>query len=85
MSTPDLSERNAEVVRRYLRTFITRDLAELRAVVAGDVEIYGAGRFVRGRHNVEAAVMTPGLAAWRHGSGRKRARGQAPSRPVRSA
>ena len=58
----DTAERNAEIVRRYLRTFATRDLAELRAVVAGDVEIYGAGRFVRGRHNVEAAVMTPGLA-----------------------
>ncbi|WP_256483754.1 hypothetical protein [Micromonospora sp. RHAY321] len=26
-------ERNVEVVRRYLRTFVTRDLAELRAVV----------------------------------------------------
>jgi ketosteroid isomerase-like protein len=26
-----------------------------------DVEIYGAGQFARGRHNVEAAVATPGL------------------------
>jgi hypothetical protein len=26
----------------------------LRTIVAGNVDIYGAGRFVRGRHNVEA-------------------------------
>ena len=38
----DSGEKNAEVVRRYLHTFVTRDLAELRAVMAGDVEIYGA-------------------------------------------
>jgi ketosteroid isomerase-like protein len=55
------SERNVAVVRRYLRTFVTRDLAELRAVVAEDVEIYGSGRAVRGRHFVEAAVAAPGL------------------------
>lgn len=52
---------DAEVVLRYLRTFVTRDLDELRAVVADDVEMYGAGQFASGRHNVEAAVMTPGL------------------------
>jgi hypothetical protein len=55
-------ERDADVVCRYLRTFATRDLDELRTVVADNVEIYGAGQFVRGRHNVEAAVMTPGLS-----------------------
>ncbi|GAB3172053.1 ketosteroid isomerase-like protein [Micromonospora palomenae] len=55
------SEGNVEVVRRYLRTFVTRDLAELRAVVAEDVEIYGSGRAVRGRHFVEGAVAAPGL------------------------
>ena len=61
MSFPGNSENNAEVVRRYLHTFVTRDLAELRAVMAGDVEIYGAGQFVRARQAVEAALMTPGL------------------------
>lgn len=56
-----MSEQNAEVIRRYLRTFITRDLGELRAVVSQDVEAYGGNQHVRGRHNVEAAVLTPGL------------------------
>lgn len=55
------SERNVEVVRRYLRTFVSKDLAELRAVVAEDVEVYGSGRAVRGRHVVEQAVAAPGL------------------------
>ncbi|MFC0508396.1 nuclear transport factor 2 family protein [Micromonospora costi] len=54
-------ERNVEVVRRYLRTFVTKDLAELRAVVAEDVLIYGSGRSVCGRHFVEQAVSSPGL------------------------
>ncbi|MCM0675402.1 nuclear transport factor 2 family protein [Micromonospora phytophila] len=54
-------ERNAEVVRRYLRTFVTKDLAELRAVVAEDVLIYGSGTRVRGRRFVEGAVSSPGL------------------------
>ncbi|RLP92886.1 nuclear transport factor 2 family protein [Micromonospora sp. BL4] len=54
-------ERNVEVVRRYLRTFVTRDLVELRAVVAEDVRIYGSGTSVRGRHVVEQAVLSPGL------------------------
>ncbi|MER7889453.1 nuclear transport factor 2 family protein [Micromonospora sp. NPDC094482] len=54
-------ERNVEVVRRYLRTFVSRDLAELRAVVAADVQIYGSGAAVRGRRFVEQAVMSPGL------------------------
>ncbi|MBY8875950.1 nuclear transport factor 2 family protein [Micromonospora sp. PLK6-60] len=53
--------RNVEVVRRYLRTFVTKDLAELARLVAEDVEIYGSGRAVRGRHFVAAAVSSPGL------------------------
>lgn len=55
------SQHDADVVRRYLRTFVTRDLDELRAVVADDVEVYGAGQFARGRDTVEAAVMATGL------------------------
>ncbi|MFI7518494.1 nuclear transport factor 2 family protein [Micromonospora globbae] len=54
-------ERNVEVVRRYLRTFVTKDLAELRAVVADDVAVYGSGTAVRGRRFVEQAVASPGL------------------------
>ncbi|MDO3700799.1 nuclear transport factor 2 family protein [Micromonospora sp. C28SCA-DRY-2] len=54
-------ERNVEVVRRYLRTFVTKDLAEVRAVVAEDVAIYGSGGAVRGRHFVEQAVASLGL------------------------
>jgi ketosteroid isomerase-like protein len=54
-------DRNAEVVRRYLRVFASHDLAELRAVMAEDVEIYGAGMAVRGRHNVEQVVCADGL------------------------
>ncbi|MFE9691404.1 nuclear transport factor 2 family protein [Micromonospora sp. NPDC005806] len=54
-------ERNLEVVRRYLRTFVTKDLAELAEVVAEDVAIYGSGAAVRGRHYVEGAVSSPGL------------------------
>ncbi|NUT34015.1 MAG: nuclear transport factor 2 family protein [Hamadaea sp.] len=53
--------RNLETVRRYLRTFVTKDLGELRAVVAEDVRIYGAGQAVQGRHFVEGAVGSPGL------------------------
>ncbi|MEU6078307.1 nuclear transport factor 2 family protein [Micromonospora sp. NPDC047074] len=53
--------RNVDVVRRYLRTFVTKDLAELRAVVDEDVQIYGSGAGVRGRHFVEGAVTSPGL------------------------
>ncbi|MFI5485470.1 nuclear transport factor 2 family protein [Micromonospora echinaurantiaca] len=54
-------QRNIEAVRRYLRTFVTKDLAEVRAVVAEDVAIYGSGTAVRGRHFVEQAVASPGL------------------------
>ena len=54
-------ERNVDVVRRYLRTFVTKDLAELRAVVDEHVEIYGSGTAVRGRRYPEAAISSPGL------------------------
>ncbi|MEV4542313.1 nuclear transport factor 2 family protein [Micromonospora echinaurantiaca] len=54
-------ERNIEAVRRYLRTFVTKDLGEVRAVVAEDVAIYGSGTAVRGRRFVEQAVASPGL------------------------
>ncbi|SCE67239.1 nuclear transport factor 2 family protein [Micromonospora mirobrigensis] len=57
----DERERNVEVVRRYLRTFVTRDLTELAEVVAEDVRIYGSGRTVRGREYPEGAVSSPGL------------------------
>ncbi|MBM0229430.1 nuclear transport factor 2 family protein [Micromonospora sp. ATA51] len=57
----DERERNVEVVRRYLRTFVTKDLAELAEVVAEDVQIYGSGAAVQGRHYVEGAVSSPGL------------------------
>lgn len=50
------------MVRRYLSVFETRDLAELEAVVAEDIEIWGAGAHVFGRHNVAGAVQTPGLS-----------------------
>ena len=62
-------ERDADVVRRYLRTFATRDLDELRTVVADNVEIYGAGQFVRGLSATWATV-----APWAPTSGRKRDR-----------
>jgi predicted ester cyclase len=50
-----------KIVRRYLRCFVTGDLAELAAVVAEDVRIHGAGADVQGRHHVERAVRQPGL------------------------
>jgi ketosteroid isomerase-like protein len=59
--TASEQEKNAEVVRRYLRVFKTRDMAELRAVMAEDVEAYGAGMAVRGRHHVEQVVCSEGL------------------------
>ena len=54
--------RNAEVVRRYLRIFETRDVARLEELVAEDVSIHGAGSHVVGRHYPEEAVLTPGLS-----------------------
>jgi ketosteroid isomerase-like protein len=59
--TASEQEKNAEVVRRYLQVFATRDLAELRAVMAEDVEIYGAAMAVKGRHHVEQTVGAEGL------------------------
>lgn len=53
---------NVDVVRRYLRVFETQDLAELRALVAEDVIVHGAGTHVRGRSHPEGAVRTPGLS-----------------------
>lgn len=50
-----------DVVRRYLRVFVTGDLAELAEVVADDVRIHGAGTDVQGRDYVERAVHQPGL------------------------
>ncbi|MFG1720708.1 nuclear transport factor 2 family protein [Micromonospora chalcea] len=57
----DEQARNIEVVKRYLRTFVTKDLAELAEVVDEDVQIYGSGVAVRGRRYPEAAVSSPGL------------------------
>jgi ketosteroid isomerase-like protein len=59
--TANEQDRNAEVVRRYLKVFATRDLAELAAVMAPEVEIYGAGMRVKGRNNVEQVILTEGV------------------------
>jgi ketosteroid isomerase-like protein len=61
MTERENEQRNAEIIRRYLRIFTTKDLDELRAIVAEDVEIYGAGKAVRGREYVEGSVLSPGL------------------------
>jgi len=61
--SPDaISERNADVVRRYLRVFETQDVDELAELVAEDVIVHGAGQHVRGRRYPEGAVLTPGLS-----------------------
>ncbi|MFD1936875.1 ester cyclase [Nonomuraea mangrovi] len=57
-----IAERNAEVVRRYLRIFETCQIADLEHLMAENVLIHGAGRHVRGRHHTEGAMMTPGLS-----------------------
>ncbi|MFJ1754836.1 nuclear transport factor 2 family protein [Kitasatospora sp. NPDC088134] len=54
--------RNTETVRRYLRVFETRNVAELAELVAEDVLVHGAGIHGRGRHLPEGAVLTPGLS-----------------------
>jgi ketosteroid isomerase-like protein len=54
-----------EVVREYLKVFRTKDLGRLAELVAEDVEIWGAGTRVRGRHHVEGAVNQAGLSDWR--------------------
>ncbi len=56
METPE------ECVRRYLQVFVSGDLDELRALVAEDVRIHGAGTHVQGRHYVERSVHQAGLA-----------------------
>ena len=61
-ATDSSARRNAEVVRRYLRIFETRQVAEREDLVAEDVLIHGAGRHVRGRHHPEGAILTPGLS-----------------------
>jgi ketosteroid isomerase-like protein len=50
-----------DIVRRYLRVFVTGDLHELAALVAPDVVIHGAGTHVQGRHHVERAIQQAGL------------------------
>ena len=55
------AERNAEVVRRYLGTYLTRDLHALAEVMAEDVEAFGSNQYVRGRQVVADVVTTPGL------------------------
>ncbi|WP_093642989.1 ester cyclase [Streptomyces sp. 2224.1] len=56
------SKRNADVVRRYLRVFETRRVADLAELVAEDVLVHGAGRHVQGRHYPEQSVLIPGLS-----------------------
>ena len=51
-----------DVVRRYLNVFDTGDLAEMEAVVAEDVEIWGAGSHVVGRRYPMESVRNPGLS-----------------------
>lgn len=58
----DLERQNAKVVRRYLDTFVTRDLDTLAEVLADDVEVFGATQHVRGRDVVARAITTPGLS-----------------------
>ncbi|SOE16086.1 Ketosteroid isomerase-related protein [Streptomyces sp. 2323.1] len=61
--SPDaISERNADVVRRYLRVFETQDVDEFAELVAEDVLVHGAGQHVRGRRYPEGSVLTPGLS-----------------------
>ncbi|WP_328885053.1 ester cyclase [Streptomyces sp. NBC_00316] len=61
-SVEAITGRNADVVRRYLRVFETRDVGELEELVAEDVLVHGAGFHGQGRHHPEGAVLTPGLS-----------------------
>ncbi|MFJ1706894.1 nuclear transport factor 2 family protein [Kitasatospora sp. NPDC088346] len=61
-SAEDISNSNAEVVRRYLRVFETKEVAALEELVAEDVLVHGAGLHGQGRHYPEGAVLTPGLS-----------------------
>jgi ketosteroid isomerase-like protein len=51
-----------EVVRRYLSLFETGQVEELDRLVAEDVEIWGGGQHVRGRHYPAGSIKTPGLS-----------------------
>ncbi|MFF2627025.1 ester cyclase [Kitasatospora griseola] len=61
-SADAISTRNAEVVRRYLRVFESKDVSQLEELVAEDVLVHGAGQHGQGRHYPEGAVLTPGLS-----------------------
>nr|WP_055504760.1 ester cyclase [Nonomuraea pusilla] len=61
-SADSTSARNAEIVRRYLRVFESKQVAELKELVAEDVLVHGAGQHKQGRHYPEASVLTPGLS-----------------------
>jgi SnoaL-like domain len=56
-------QRNADVVRRYLRVFETFAAEELASLLDPDVIVHEGGTTVRGLDWVTAAVRTPGLAA----------------------
>jgi ketosteroid isomerase-like protein len=58
-------ERNADIVRQYLRVFETFAVDELTGLVAPNVIVHEGGTTVRGLGWVRAAVRTPGLAACR--------------------
>ena len=61
-ATAATEELNSDVVRRYLRVFETRNVAELEDLVDEDVLVHGAGHHVQGRRYPEGAVLTPGLS-----------------------
>jgi ketosteroid isomerase-like protein len=61
-SAEAVSMRNAEIVRRYLRVFETRDVAEFDELVAEDVVVHGAGFHGQGRQYPVGAVLTSGLS-----------------------
>ncbi|MFJ8039619.1 ester cyclase [Kitasatospora sp. NPDC096147] len=62
---PSTEEANIEIVRRYLRVFETKRVADLEELVAEDVLVHGAGFHRRGRQHPTAAVLTPGLSGCR--------------------
>jgi ketosteroid isomerase-like protein len=61
-SAEAVSMRNAEIVRRYLRVFETRDVAEFDELVAENVVVHGAGFHGQGRQYPVGAVLTSGLS-----------------------
>jgi ketosteroid isomerase-like protein len=56
-------QRNADIVRRYLRVFETFAVEELPFLLDRSVIVHEGGTTVRGIDWVSAAVRTPGLAA----------------------